>query len=95
MGRKKEKELVKHVTLEDLNNRIKKGEKSVRVLERLYFVRFIYKGDTIKDACDKVDISEPTGIVGLTLGTNEDMRVLCPIFPVVQSLNWETLSEMI
>ena len=49
MGRKKEKELVKHVTLEDLNNRIKKEEKSVRVLERLYFVRFIYKGDTIKD----------------------------------------------
>jgi len=43
MGRKKEKELVKHVTLEDLNNRIKKEEKSVRVLERLYFVRFIYK----------------------------------------------------
>jgi len=35
------------------------------------------------------------GIVGLTLGTNEDMRVLCPIFPVVQSLNWETKSEMI
>jgi hypothetical protein len=34
MGRKQEKEIVRHVTLEDLNKRIKKEEKSVRVLER-------------------------------------------------------------
>ena len=61
MGRKQEKDIVRHVTLEDLNKRIKKEEKSVRVLERLYFIRFIYKGDTIKKACEKVNISEPTG----------------------------------
>ena len=61
MGRKQEKDIVRHVTLEDLNKRIKKEEKSVRVLERLYFIRFIYKGDTIKEACEKVNISEPTG----------------------------------
>ncbi len=63
MGRKQEKDIVRHVTLEDLNKRIKKEEKSVRVLERLYFIRFIYKGDTIKEACEKVDISEPTGYI--------------------------------
>ena len=61
MGRKQEKDIVRHVTLEDLNKRIKKEEKSVRVLERLYFIRFIYKGDTIKEACEKVNVSEPTG----------------------------------
>ncbi len=61
MGRKQEKELIKHVTLDDLNKRIKKEEKSVRVLERLYFIKFLYKGDKIKEACEKVNISEPTG----------------------------------
>jgi putative transposase len=53
MSRKQEKEIIKHVTLEELNKIIKKEEKSVRVLERLYFVKFIYKGDTIKEACQK------------------------------------------
>ena len=80
MGRKKEKELVKHVTLEDLNNRIKKEEKSVRVLERLYFIRFIYKGETIKDACDKVDISEPTGYSWLDSWNKRGYEGLVPNF---------------
>jgi len=34
MGRKQEKEIIKHVTLEELNKIIEKEEKSVRVLER-------------------------------------------------------------
>jgi len=48
MGRKQEKEILKHITLDELNKIIKKEEKSVRVLERLYFIRFLYKGDKIK-----------------------------------------------
>ena len=52
MGRKQEKTIIRHVTLDDLNRKIKKEEKSVRVLERLYFIRSIYKGDTIKEACE-------------------------------------------
>ena len=55
MGRKQEKVLVRHLTLEELNKKIKKEEKSVRVLERLYFIKYIYKGHTIKEACENVD----------------------------------------
>ncbi len=61
MGRNKEKEITRYITLEDLNKKIKTEEKSVRVLERLYFIRFLYKGDSIKEACEKVHITEPTG----------------------------------
>jgi putative transposase len=61
VGRKQEKGIIRHITLDDLNKKIKKEEKSVRVLERLYFIRFLYKGDTIKEACEKIDITEPTG----------------------------------
>ena len=43
------------------NKIIKKEEKSVRVLERLYLIRFLYKRDKIKEACEKIDITEPTG----------------------------------
>jgi len=87
MGRKQEKEILKHITLDELNKIIKKEEKSVRVLERLYFIRFLYKGDKIKEACDKIDITEPTGYAGLIRGTKVDMLALCQTFRAVQSLN--------
>jgi len=80
MGRKQEKEIVKHVTLEELNKRIKKEEKSVRVLERLYFIKFMYKGDTIKEACEKVDISEPTGYSWLDSWNEQGYEGLVPNF---------------
>ena len=80
MGRKQEKDIVRHVTLEDLNKRITKEEKSVRVLERLYFIRFIYKGDTIKKACEKVNISEPTGYSWLDYWNERGYEGLVPNF---------------
>ena len=80
MGRKQEKEIVKHVTLEELNKRIKKEKKSVRVLERLYFIKFMYKGDTIKEACEKVDISEPTGYNWLDSWNEQGYEGLVPNF---------------
>ena len=80
MGRKQEKDIIRHETLEDLNKRIKKEEKSVRVLERLYFVRFIYKGDTIKEACEKVNISVPTGYSWLDYWNERGYDGLVPNF---------------
>lgn len=61
MGRKQEKVIIRYVTLDELNKKIKKEEKLVRVLERLYFIRSIYKGETIREACESVNITEPTG----------------------------------
>ena len=80
MGRKQKKEIIKHATLDELNKRIKKEEKSVRVLERLYFIRYIYKGNTIKEACDNVDISEPTGYNWLDLWNKRGYDGLVPNF---------------
>jgi putative transposase len=80
MGRKQEKEIIKHVTLDDLNIKIKKEEKSVRVLERLYFIRFLYKGDTIKEACERVNITEPTGYSWLDSWNNQGYSGLVPNF---------------
>jgi hypothetical protein len=60
MGRKTEKEVIMHIPLEELNQKTKKCENTTRVLERLYFIRFLYKGDAIKEACDRINITEPT-----------------------------------
>jgi putative transposase len=80
MGRKQEKELVRHLTLEELNKMIKKEEKSARVIERLYFIRFLYKGDRIKEACEKVEITEPTGYSWLKSWNEQGYAGLVPSF---------------
>ena len=100
MGRKQEKEIIKHVTVEELNKIIKKEEKSVRVLERLYFVKFIYKGDTIKEACQKVNISEPTGYSWLDSWNKQGYKGLVPNFsggpkPKVGEAEREELKRML
>ena len=80
MGRKQEKTIIRHVTLDELNRKIKKEEKSVRVLERLYFIRSIYKGDTIKESCDTVKITEPTGYAWLESWNKKGYDGLLPKF---------------
>lgn len=100
MGRKQEKEIIKHVTLEELNKIIRKEEKSVRVLERLYFVKFIYKGETIKEACQKVNISEPTGYSWLDSWNKQGYKGLVPNFsggpkPKVGEAEREELKRML
>lgn len=100
MGRKQEKEIVRHVTLDELNKRIKKEEKSVRVLERLYFIRYIYKGNTIIEACENVDISEPTGYSWLDSWNKRGYEGLVPNFsggpkPKLGGAEREELKQML
>jgi len=80
MGRKREKEIIKHATLEDLNKKIKTEENSVRVLKRLYFIWFLYKGDSIRDACEKANITEPTGYSRLDSWNKQGYSGLLPNF---------------
>lgn len=40
MGGRKEKEVVEHMNVEELNNKIKRDENIVRTLERLYSLDF-------------------------------------------------------
>ena len=100
MGRRKEKEITKHVTLEELNGKIKRGENTVRTLERLYFIRFLYKGDSIKQACDRVNISEPTGYSWLKSWNESGFKGLIPRFsggpkPKLSNSDMEELDRLL
>ena len=80
MGRKQEKEIKRIITLDELNSVIRRGEKSVRILERLYFVRFLYRGDKIKEACERLNITEPTGYSWLKAWNDYGLKGLEPHF---------------
>jgi putative transposase len=80
VGCGQKRELIKHMSLEELNEKIKRGENTVRILERLYFMRFLYKGDTIKEACDSVNITIPTGYSWLESWNKNSYQGLIPHF---------------
>lgn len=58
---KVQKVVVKHWEESVLDECIKKKEKDVDVLRRLYFIRELYRGERIADACKLLGISLPTG----------------------------------
>ena len=61
MGRKRVYEVVKHLSVEELDTRIKKLEKDTRVLKRLYFIRYLYRGMSVEKAAELVGITKATG----------------------------------
>ena len=61
MGRKWVYEVVKYLPAEELDEKIKKLEKDTRVLQRLYFIRRLYRGMSVEEAADLVGVTKATG----------------------------------
>lgn len=53
--------VVEHLTVEDLDTRIRKLERSARILKRLYFIRYLYKGMGVEEAAGMVGVTKKTG----------------------------------
>jgi len=65
MGRKRIYEVVKHLPAEELDKMIKGLEKDTRVLKRLYFIRYLYRGMSVEKAADLVGVTKATGYTWL------------------------------
>ncbi|MHC1584490.1 MAG: hypothetical protein ACXQTM_07710 [Methanosarcinales archaeon] len=63
MGRKPEKEAVKWLTLEELNEEIRSRKVYAEVLRRLFFVKELYKGAAVLKAAKEVGVSKVIGYV--------------------------------
>jgi len=80
MSRKTVYEVKKETPLEEINQRIKHFERSLRVLKRLYFIRFLYKGKCVEKASEMVGITKATGYSWLRLWNNKGYEGLIPNF---------------
>ena len=49
--------------LKTINRKIKSVEKDVRILKRLYFIKFRYYGDSVKKASEKVGVTKRIGYI--------------------------------
>lgn len=48
---------------QELNRKIKSVEKDVKILKRLYFIKFRYNGDSVEKASEKVGVTKRIGYI--------------------------------
>lgn len=51
------------MSAEELNRRIKTIEKDVKILKRLYFIKFRYDGDSVERAAEKIGVTKRIGYI--------------------------------
>jgi len=66
--------------VEDLDKRIRSLEKDVRVLKRLYFVRYRYDGLSVEEAARKVGVTKMVGYEWQRRWNKDGMEGLVPRF---------------
>ena len=71
--------IVRHLTVEELTERIKSLEKDVKILQRLYFIKFRYEGLSVEKAAKRVEISWFYRI----LWFSKKLLVLMVILPII------------
>ena len=64
MSKKRMYDVVRHLSPEELLSRIKR-EKDVRVLPRLYFIKYLYGDDSVGNASEKVGVVRAVGYTWL------------------------------
>jgi len=70
----------RHITAEELQKRIKSLEKDVKVLQRLYFIKYRYEGVTVEEAAERVEISKPVAYIWQDRWNTEGYEGLKPKF---------------
>jgi putative transposase len=63
MSRPEKIPINRSMRIEELNRRIKTVEKDVKILKRLYFIKFRYDGDSVEKASEKVGITKRIGYI--------------------------------
>ncbi|WP_409199305.1 transposase [Methanobrevibacter sp. DSM 116169] len=51
-----------HASVEEIQNRIKRLEQDIKVLNKLYFINDIYHDYSVSETCEKLGITNPTGL---------------------------------
>jgi len=72
----------RHLSVEDLDSRIKSLERDTRVLKRLYFIKFRYQGDSIEIASERVGVTRMVGYLWQQRWNEQGYEGLIPRFAV-------------
>lgn len=90
----------RHLSLEDLESRIKSLERDTRVLKRLYFIKFRYQGDSVEIASERVGVTRMVGYLWQQRWNEQGYEGLIPRFaggrpPKINPEQTEHLRELL
>ena len=80
MARPEQIPINRHLTVEELNRRIKFLEKDVKVLQRLYFVKNRYAGESVEESANRVSITKQVAYIWQERWNKEGYDGLKPKF---------------
>ena len=63
MPRPEQIPIQKHMTQEELQKSIKQLETNVKILKRLYFIKYRYEGESVEEASRMVGVAKPIGYI--------------------------------
>lgn len=92
--------VVRHISVEELNKRIKSLEKDVKVLQRLYFIKNRYEGKSVEESAKIIGISKPVAYIWQERWNQEGYNGLKPKFaggkpPKLSDIQKEQLKEIL
>lgn len=80
MARPEKIPIFRHIAAEELNKRIKSLEKDVKVLQRLYFIKYRYEDVSVEEAAKRIGISKPVAYIWQDRWNKEGYNGLKPKF---------------
>jgi len=63
MPRTEQIPIQKHMTSDELKSRIKTLEKDTKILKRLYFIKYRYRGDSVEESSQRIGITRNEGYI--------------------------------
>ena len=63
MPRPEQIPIQKHMTMEEIQRRIKTLETNAKILKRLYFIKYRYEGASVEEASRIVGVAKPIGYI--------------------------------
>jgi len=78
MSRSEQIPIIRHIPIDKLNKRIKNLETDTKILNRLYFIKFRYEGESVEQASERVGITKMVGYIWQERWNEESYKGLVP-----------------
>jgi putative transposase len=93
-------EIKRHLTKKEINELIRGGEENPKILNKLYFIRYRYNGDSVEVAAKKIGVTKMTGYLWQNRWNENSYEGLIPKKgggpkPKLSKDNLKTLKQML
>jgi len=78
MSKSEQIPIIRHIPIAELNKQIKNMERDTKILNRLYFIKFRYEGESVEQAANRVNMTKMVGYIWQERWNEESYEGLVP-----------------